>query len=307
VATLAFSFDCALMHLVCVEPNDQSHRHVARLNTIAAAAKDDALVQAWAENVRASWARASGAVWSALGHSRLAVEHFEASGHRQILAVAYMYIGIDLTLLGDYAAAETMLERARSLAQKDSQPASVIRHFTSALALWQGRTELAVELSEVNFSVADARGEHMLRVTAGLILADAWILQGQLDLADARLEALASSAAWFPYFQTWYQVTLASLRLRQGRLDEADRAIMHAAALRRALGRCHFFKVSALDVVRVEILAARGQSELARRSAEKASFELLRRAERIADLGHRRSFLDAIPDNARLLALSRRA
>lgn len=307
VATLAFSFDCALMHLVCVEPNDACHRHVARLNTIAAAAKDDALVQAWAENVRASWARASGAVSAALEHSRAAVRHFEASGHRQILAIAYMYIGIDLTLLGDYAAADSMLERARSLAQNDSQPASVIRHFTSASALWQGHTELAVELAAQGFAVADARGEHMLRVTAGLVQADAWIMQGQLDVADTRLEALASSAAWFPYFQTWYQITLASLRLRQGRLDEADQAIVQAAALRRALGRCHFFKVSALDVVRVEILAARGQSQLARRSAEKASFELLRRAERIGDLAHRRSFLDAVPDNARLLELSRPA
>jgi hypothetical protein len=307
VGTLAFSFDCALMHLVCVEPNEASHRHVSRLNTIAAAAKDDALVQAWAENVRASWARASGAVWAALGHSRAAARYFETTGHRPILAIAYMYIGIDSTLVGDYVAADAMLERARSLAQKDSQPASVIRHFTSALALWQGRAELAAELAAEGFAVADARGEHMLRVTAGLIQADAWIVLGEHDSANARLDALAPSAAWFPYFQTWYQVTLASLRLRQGRLDEADQAISHAAALRRALGRCHFFKVSAIDVTRVEILAARGQSELARRSAEKAAFELLRRAERIQDLAHRRSFLDAVPDNARLLELSRRA
>jgi hypothetical protein len=217
-----------------------------------------------------------------------------------------MHLGLDLILLGDYAPGDQALERARASAPKDSQPAVVVRHFASASALWQGRLELAVELAGQNFVVADAHDEHHLRVAAGLVQVDAWVALGDYQSADARLTAIAPSAVWFPYFQTWYQVTLASLRLRQGRLDEADQAIVHAVALRRALGRCHFLKVSALDVIRVEILLARGQSELARRSAEKACFELLRRAERIQDLGHRRSFLDAVPDNARLLELSRR-
>jgi tetratricopeptide (TPR) repeat protein len=305
VATLAFGFDCALMHFGYVESNEACQRHIARFNTIAAAAKDDLLVQAWAENCRASWARISGAVWASLGHSRAAAKLFDASGHRGILAIAGMHLGLDHVLLGDYEVGDQTLERARSLAPKDSQPAVVIRHLSSASALCQGRLEQAIDLAGQNFTVADAHDEHHLRVAAGLIQADAWVALGDYQSADDRITAIATSAAWFPYFQTWYQVTLASLRLRQGRLDEADRAIVHAVALRRALGRCHFLKISALDVVRVEILAARGQSELARRSAEKASFELLRRAERIVDLGHRRSFLDAVPDNARLLELSR--
>ena len=305
--TLAYSFDCALGHLAFSEPNDACQRHVARLNIIAAAAKDDLLVQAWTENARAAWTRVSGAVWASVGHSRAAAKLFEASGHRSILPIAYMHFGLDLILLGDYETADQTLERARSLAQKDSQPAVVIRHFASASALWQGRLELAIELAGQNFTVADARDEHHLRVAAGLIQVDAWVALGDHQRAEARIAAVTPSAAWFPYFQTWYQVTLASLRLRQGRLAEADQAIVHAVALRRALGRCHFLKVSAIDLIRAEILAARGQTENARRSAEKASFELLRRAERIQDLGHRRSFLDRVPDNARLLELSRKA
>jgi tetratricopeptide (TPR) repeat protein len=307
VATLAFGFDCALMHFGYGEPNEGCQRHIARLNVIAAAAKDDLLVQAWAENTRASWARISGAVWASLGHSRAAAKLFEASGHRSMLPIAYMHLGLDLVLLGDYEPGDQTLERARSLAPKDSQPAVVIRHLSSASALRQGRFELAVDLAGQNFEVADAHDEHHLRVAAGLIQADAWNVLGDYQSADARLTAIAPSAAWFPYFQTWYQATLACLRLRQGRLDEADQAIVHAVALRRALGRCHFLKITAVDVTRAEILVARGQTELARRSAEKASLELLRRAERIQDLGHRRSFLDAVPDNARLLELTRRA
>jgi tetratricopeptide (TPR) repeat protein len=305
LAAMAFTFDCALMHFGYAETNERCHRHIVRLNTIAAAAKDDLLVQAWTENARSGWARIFGAVWAGLGHSRAAAKLFEASGHRSILPIACMYLGLDLILLGDYEPGNQMLDRARSLAAKDSQPAVIIRHFASAAALRQGRLEEAVDLAGQNFVVADAREEHHLRVAAGLVQIDAWVALGDYESADARINAIAPSAVWFPYFQTWYQVTLASLRLGQGRLDEADQAIVHAVALRRSLGRCHFFKVSALDVVRVEILAARGQSELARRSAEKASFELLRRAERIGDLGHRRSFLDAVPDNARLLELSR--
>jgi tetratricopeptide (TPR) repeat protein len=306
LATLAYAFDCALGHLVSVEPNEGLHRHVARLTTIAATAKDDLLVQAWTENTRAGWARVSGAVWGAVAADRAAVRLFEASGHRSMLPIAYMHLGIDLVLLGDYETGDSSLERARSLTPPDSQPAMSIRHFASASALWQGRTELAIELAGQNYTIADAHDEHHLRVAAGLVQVDAWIVLGDYQSADARLTAISASAVWFPYFQTWYQVTLASLRLRQGRLDDADQAIVHAVALRRALGRCHFLKVTAIDLVRAEILAARGQTELAKRSAENASFELLRRAERIQDLGHRRSFLDRVPDNARLLALSRR-
>ncbi len=304
VATLAFSFDCALMHLAYVEPNEVCHRHIARLNSMVAVAKDDALAQAWAENSRASWARLSGAVWASVGHSRAAVKLFEASGHRSILANACMYHGLDLVLLGDYEAGNHVLDRARSLAAKDSLPAITVRHLTSASAVWQGRFEQAVELAGQNFAIADAHGEHHLRLGAGLVGADAWVALGDYSSADDRLTAIAPNAGWFPYFHTWYQVTLASLRLRQGRLDEADQAIVQALALRRTLGRVHFFKVSALDLIRTEILVARGQVDNARRTAEKASFELLRRAERIDDLAHRRSFLDRVPDNARLLALS---
>jgi len=304
IASLAFGFDAAMLYLVCVEPNEAVRQHVARLDVFTRRSPDDLLVRAWSENVRASWTRAIGAVGPAQRHSEAAAGYFEQVGHRYFLPYSYAYMAIDRVLLGDFESADALLERALRLAQSESVQGFVARHFASSSAYLQGHHERALAFADPNFAAADARGEQLPRLLAGLIQADVAIQRNELEQADAKLESIRSAAQWYPFQRTWYSTSLARLRLGQARLDEAQVALDEALELRRVLGRTHFQQVSALDLVHVELLRAGARDEQANATCERAVERLLARAQAIDDRELRRSFLDRMPDNAALLALA---
>jgi hypothetical protein len=303
LSTLAWGFDAAIFYRGAVEPNEALNRHVRRLETIAARAPDDVLLQAWLNHVRAIWSRLLAKPWAALRYSTAAAHQFEQAGYRRFLPHAYMFVGLDRFLLGDFASADAQLTRATELAQPDSLQALVALHFAANLALAQGQTERALQWSLRAFEAADH--ESFQRLAAGLIHADARIAAGELALADVMLANIESYASWYPFQRTWYQSTLARLRICQNRLDDAAHAIFEGRTLHEALGRSHFARRIALDLAEIDLLHARGQSQRARALAIEAAERLLEIAALIEDSGLRRSFLDCIPDHVRLLSLTR--
>jgi hypothetical protein len=99
--------------------------------------------------------------------------------------------------------------------------------------------------------------------------------------------------------------TLAALRLAQGRAEEALAAAAEAVASEAAMGGCGMFRGAFVRLAHAEALHAIGARDAARQTIAEARSRLLVIADRIGDAGYKKSFLDAVPENARTLALAR--
>jgi hypothetical protein len=98
---------------------------------------------------------------------------------------------------------------------------------------------------------------------------------------------------------------LAGAHLAQGRTAEALATAEEAMALYRQHGFCsHFFGTALLWVVHTECLLAAEQRERARGAAADARAWLLGIADKIGDPRYRATFLEAVPEHRRILALA---
>jgi hypothetical protein len=135
------------------------------------------------------------------------------------------------------------------------------------------------------------------------VLAEVLRRQGDLDAADREL-AIALALA-VPIEQPGVRATLAQLRLAQGRAPEALEAAEDALGRIASMGGCGMFRGPFLRLARAEALHATGQLDAARAAIADARARLLALADRIQDPAYRMSFLEAVPENARTLALAR--
>jgi hypothetical protein len=126
---------------------------------------------------------------------------------------------------------------------------------------------------------------------------------GELDAADRELAAALAMAV--PLEQPGVLASLAALRLAQGRAGEAREAAEDGFARARAMDGCGMFRGVFLRLTRAEALHATGALDAARAAIADARAGLLAIAEPIRDPAYRRSFLEAVPENARTLALAR--
>jgi eukaryotic-like serine/threonine-protein kinase len=99
--------------------------------------------------------------------------------------------------------------------------------------------------------------------------------------------------------------TLASIRLAQGRAEEARVIAGEAFARCTEMGGCGMFRRAFVRLIHAESLHATGARDAARAAIGEARARLVAIAERIAAPDHRRSFLEVVPENARTFALAR--
>lgn len=126
---------------------------------------------------------------------------------------------------------------------------------------------------------------------------------GDTSAAEAAVEAALALAV--PIDRPAILATLAGARLAQGRTREALATAEEAMARYRELGFCsHFFGTALLRVVHTECLLAAEQRERARDAAADARAWLLGIADKIGDARYRATFLDAVPEHRRILALA---
>jgi hypothetical protein len=125
---------------------------------------------------------------------------------------------------------------------------------------------------------------------------------GDLDAADRELAAALTMAV--PLEQPGVLASLARLRLAQGRAAEAREAAEDAFATAEAIGGYGMFRGAFLRLTRAEALHATGALDAARAAIADARARLLAIAGTIEDPAYRRSFLEAVPENARTLALA---
>lgn len=134
-------------------------------------------------------------------------------------------------------------------------------------------------------------------------MAEVFRRSGDFAAADAAAEAALALAV--PIDHPAILATLAGARLAQGRTLEALATAEDAMARYRELGFCsHFFGTALLRVIHIECLLAADQHERARDAAADARAWLLGIADKIGDPQYRATFLEAVPEHRRILALA---
>jgi hypothetical protein len=129
-----------------------------------------------------------------------------------------------------------------------------------------------------------------------LALADTDLERAEQE-ARAAIEALASC----PPARAYAMAVLAHVLERAGRAGEALPIAIDAAMLADRLGGIDDGDAF-VRLVHAELLRATGDDTAASEVAQKAQAPLIARAERIADLELRKSFLENVPENAATLA-----
>ncbi|MDC3988006.1 ATP-binding protein, partial [Polyangium jinanense] len=242
-----------------------------------------------------------GDFWGSLEAARTAIASSEEAGERQHVAGVRALLALDYLYLGAYARAE---QEARDLLQMGE--ASTIYAvngrcvLASALAE-RGALEEARQLAE---SVRDSlvtRGSSHYECVARVTLAVVLLRSGDLDAAErearAAAEVLSSTAPW----RTAVDATLAAILLLQRRADEALH-LLEAAVQHDASGGGPF--EVALRLAHAEALHATGDHARARALLLETRDLLFSRAAKIEDPELRRSFLENVTKNARILALA---
>ncbi|HWO23799.1 MAG TPA: protein kinase [Kofleriaceae bacterium] len=267
-------------------------------------AKQEPLVRFWwhvAMGMRSSYAHED--PWSALGHSDSIQEIFDATGSDIIFLNMQLFRGMNLWYLGQLASAERVL---KDIAAADASlgMVSAWRRFSlSWLLADRGALDEARVLAT---QLRDDGHAHQLRLDEGQgrwVLAEVLRRMGDLEGAEREIQT-ALEMVVIPE-QPGVLGSLAALRLAQGRAEEAIAAAQEAFARCTAMGGCGMFRGAFVRLVHAEALHATGAHDAARHAIAEARAQLHAIAERIEDPEYRKSFLESVPENARLLELAR--
>jgi eukaryotic-like serine/threonine-protein kinase len=262
----------------------------------------DPVARAWmhmAFAFRGGWAE--GDPWAGLKSAELARESFQEAGHIRGALLAQVFLGMNLWLLGALPEAARELGGTMS-ANEELGPVFALRTlcFVGTLAD-QGALEEARANAAVLIQIGQARQMPVAEERGHLSLAD--VLRRTGDLAAAEREALAAKGGPTPLYHLAAMATLAAIKLAQGRAAEARAAVAAALEQAEAQGGAGFRGAFA-RLVHAEALLALGEREQAASALSAARARLLAEAERIRDPALRQSFLSAVPENARTLALA---
>jgi hypothetical protein len=241
--------------------------------------------------------------WRGLEHARLWLDRARAIGHQRLQGTCNLLSGFCYAALGAASDAHAFFQRS-GLKDEETGAMSSTRPVAQAwLAFQGGALEDAHRHALRLLEFGRRRGLALDESRGHWILAEVRRRSGDHAAAEAAAEAALALAV--PIDRPVILATLAGARLAQGRTMEALAAAEDAMAHYRELGFCsHFFGTALLRVVHTECLLAVEQRERARDAAADAKLWLLGIAAKIGDPQYRASFLEAVPEHRRILALA---
>ncbi|APR76749.1 Adenylate cyclase [Minicystis rosea] len=311
VAAYCWALWNAVYRLMLAGRRQVAERCIERLAQVARVAGGPAeqgpAIRAWVAQSRAMWARyIERDPWTALENDRAALADIELAGDRRNAPLLELYVGLDLCQLGDYERSEEEISRGMAKAPPESNAALFGAYFYIVLAQQRGALEEALALSTSLHETSAARGEAAMVATARILRGDARTRLGDLAGADEDFAAAAPYAANVPILGLARATLLASVRLAQGRAEEAVSLVEWALALGNTLGLHHYFWHARLMLVHAEALLVLERVPAARAVLQAAREDIEGRAAKIPNPALRRSFLERIEDHARVLALAKR-
>jgi tetratricopeptide (TPR) repeat protein len=241
--------------------------------------------------------------WTALVHSDAIQPIAELIGGDILFPTMQLLRGMNLWHLGAHARAVELLESIPAADTTLAEISSLRRITLSWLYADRGTLDEARALVTAIRELCRAHRDPLGEARGAWVLAEVLRRTGDLDGAEREIEAARALA--MPLDQPGMLATLAAVRLAQGRAADALALADDAVARTTAMGGCGLFRAGFVRVVHAEALHATGRHDAARRAIADAHARLIAIAGKIADPGHRTSFLEAVPENARTLALAR--
>jgi hypothetical protein len=136
-------------------------------------------------------------------------------------------------------------------------------------------------------------------------LAEVLRREGDLEGAECEIQAaLGTIGMMSPLDSPAALSTLCRVRLAQGRVAEAVSTASEAFGKYSAMNTCGFFRVAFVRLAHAEALEAAGDHAAAHAAIRVARERVLAAADRIHDPRYRKSFLEEVPENARILTLA---
>ncbi|MDC3957057.1 serine/threonine-protein kinase [Polyangium jinanense] len=241
--------------------------------------------------------------WGSLEAAKAAVASYQEAGERRHTAKARLNVAVDYLCLGAYPRMEEELCKMVQGDEESAIYASWGKWFRAWSLVARGALEDARPL------VGSLRNSEAARNTPyllGLVHATLAIILGRSGDLDAAEREARAAAEVLSGTTPWHAVavaTLGDILLQQRRADEALRLAEDATMQRDASGRGGPFEMH-LRLVHAEALYATGNHARARALLLETRDILLSRAAKIDDPELCRSFLENVPENARILALA---
>jgi tetratricopeptide (TPR) repeat protein len=293
-----------LLHAGCY---DRVEPLLARAEAIARRVEGDPMVLAqvgWARSLRAL---VEGDLGVHLELASAACARFVEAGDLRFACFLGISIEGARVQLGAFAEAERALGALLAEAERMSLPAlTAYARKNLGLALARlGRIDEGRAVAEAAVAAFRAQQNRRVEAVSRITLATILVLAGDLEGAAAEAGAVAGDPGAVPPARAHALATLASARIAAGRAAEALPPAREALGILSALGGVEEGE-ALVRLTWAEALDGAGEAAGARAAIAEARARLLDRAARIADPGLRRSFVEAVPENARTRWLATR-
>jgi len=254
--------------------------------------------QAFREGARAEQGRA-------LELLAAAADAYELAGDLRNAAMGNSNLGYTYMQLGDYPHACTLLADAVRDGERLGLAfvVSVATQNLGRATALGGSREHGLELEREALAQFREQGDHHMAAVCRVYMAEIHVLAGDAVAAVDEAAQAAPQLAANPPARAMALAVLARAHLATGDEAEALTIAREAYTLLESLGGLDEGEM----LVRLgyaEALAANGRGEESRALAAVAAERLRRLAERLDDPALRASYLDAVPENAALLALA---
>ena len=285
---------------------DQAKALRERLDTVAGSFRDNPAVSADIFTARAISALYHGYPDSYRELSVAAQAHFDRAGDMRAACFERAHIGYACNELGAFDEAAAILRTATTDAERMGlrNVAAMAKHNLGFALARTGALDEALTAERAAVLTFATQGDRYLEGAARCYLATILKLAGDLEGAEAEarraLEVLAVASPLQPYTLA----TLADTMLTGGRITEARAAAEQAAEVLESLGTVPEGE-ALVRLMRAETLEVSGEHDAARATIVTAREWLLARAAKIADPARRASFLERVPEHARILTLAR--
>jgi predicted ATPase/predicted Ser/Thr protein kinase len=305
-AAVATALGRTMISLFMVGMHDRADSLLARLDDgVRAAIAHDPAALGWflrALGLAALYRGDSGAYLELM---EAATASFTRAGDLRTACAQQVNIGFANVQLGRYEEAERVLRSMLVEAPRLGLTAIAngARNNLGIALARLGRLDEARAFEEEAAAAMRAQGDRRLWAGSLVYLATIHRLAGDLDAAERAARGALEVLGGTTSARAEAAATLAEVLLAQGRVPEALASAQEATTILGALGDKAESGALA-PLIHAEALAAAGERDEARRALLAARERLLARAAKIADPTLRQSFLTAVPEHARTIALA---
>lgn len=244
--------------------------------------------------------------WAGLEHARAAIQRNLTIGYKTYALLARVYEALNWWYLGSSAAAKSSLLELHAF--QGPGAASSVRPFALAWLLADSGSFTEARECAADFVARSRTRSIPLDEARGRwVLAEVLRRDGEVDSADTEIQiALSILRKVCPIDVPGALATQAWLGLARGRPEDALTAAAEGMAKMEAMGACSiFFRNAFLRLVHAESLNACGRHDDAKVAITKAREWLVEVAAKIGEDEYKKSFLENVPENRRILELAR--